>query len=217
MANTYSYSGPGTRWATKQATTIGRLNVSRINSDHLYEALNKLCVTADSDGYLKPSIVDATTGAVKDIETLSWAPAGGNGTANQGLARIWRMEDSAGSLDIVARDLVRQTTVTAGSEAVEFEWQGMRAGTVVVLARLFASSKQFCVVGGDLGAGTVGPSVQVERNSNGTTPTPGCLSVMDKNGTVYWIWVDTTGDLRINATTQPGGTDTIGTVVGTQT
>jgi hypothetical protein len=216
MANTYTYSGPGTRWATGNATTIGRLNVSRVNADHLYEAVNKICNTANSNGFLVPTIVDATGATVKDIEVLSWAPAGGNGTANQGLARAWQMEDSAGTLEVVARELVRETTVTSGSEQVEFEWQAMRAGTLATIFKLFASNRSACVVGGDMGSGVVGPFIQVERNTN-ATPTPGCLSVMDKAGTVYWIWVDTSGKLRVNATTQPGNTDTIGTIVGTQT
>ncbi|MAH47768.1 hypothetical protein CMI37_18245, partial [Candidatus Pacearchaeota archaeon] len=46
MANTYTYSGPPTRWSEGDPTAVDYLNVSRVNSDHLYEALNTLVNTA---------------------------------------------------------------------------------------------------------------------------------------------------------------------------
>ena len=36
MANTYTYSGPATRWSEGDPTAVDFLNVSRVNSDHLY-------------------------------------------------------------------------------------------------------------------------------------------------------------------------------------
>lgn len=61
------------------------------------------------------------------------------------------------------------------------------------------------------------PKLHVERQSGGSTA-PGCVALEAKNGTVYYLWVDTTGDLRVG-TTEPKVTvgDTGGTVVGTQT
>jgi hypothetical protein len=52
MANTYTYTGPGTRWATEDATAEDFLNVSRINCDHLHEALNTIMDTDAADGVL---------------------------------------------------------------------------------------------------------------------------------------------------------------------
>mgnify|MGYP003655226707 CR=1 FL=1 len=46
MANTYTYSGPATRWSEGDPTAVDFLNVSRVNSDHLYEALNTILVTS---------------------------------------------------------------------------------------------------------------------------------------------------------------------------
>lgn len=46
MANTYTYSGPATRWSEGDPTAVDYLNVSRVNSDHLYEALNTILVTS---------------------------------------------------------------------------------------------------------------------------------------------------------------------------
>jgi hypothetical protein len=46
MSNTYTYSGPATRWSEGDPTAVDYLNVSRINSDHLYEALNTILVTS---------------------------------------------------------------------------------------------------------------------------------------------------------------------------
>lgn len=60
------------------------------------------------------------------------------------------------------------------------------------------------------------PRLHVERQSGGGTA-PGSIALEAKNGTVYYLWVDTTGDLRVG-TTEPNITngDTVGTVVGTQ-
>lgn len=57
----------------------------------------------------------------------------------------------------------------------------------------------------------------IERKASATTA-PGVLALQDKNGTTYYVWVDTTGDLRIG-TTEPTPTngDTVGAVAGTQT
>ena len=50
MANTYAYSGPGTRWAVEDPTAEDYLNVSRINCDHLHEALSQIMDTDAADG-----------------------------------------------------------------------------------------------------------------------------------------------------------------------
>lgn len=63
-------------------------------------------------------------------------------------------------------------------------------------------------------SGTYGPCIVIQRNSNATSK-PGSLALTDKNGSVWYLWVDTTGDLRIG-TGRPENNDTTGTVVGSQ-
>ncbi len=64
-----------------------------------------------------------------------------------------------------------------------------------------------------------GRIAQIGRNSNGSTPAAGALSLVSAGGTSYYLWIDATGDLRIH-TSPPNDADTIsdtaGTVVGTQ-
>lgn len=61
------------------------------------------------------------------------------------------------------------------------------------------------------------PRLHVERQSGGLTA-PGVVALEAKNGTLYYLWVDTTGAVRVG-TTEPNITngDTVGTKVGTQT
>ena len=50
MANTYTYSGPGTRWAEGDPTSEDKLNIARINADHVHEALNAIMDTDTPTG-----------------------------------------------------------------------------------------------------------------------------------------------------------------------
>ncbi|MBM3280798.1 MAG: hypothetical protein FJY95_22380 [Candidatus Handelsmanbacteria bacterium] len=50
MANPYEYDGPDTRWATGEATTVPRLNVSRNNADYLFEAVSVLTDPDEAEG-----------------------------------------------------------------------------------------------------------------------------------------------------------------------
>lgn len=52
MANSFTYSGPGTRWAAEEATDEAKLNIARINIDHVHEALNTITNTDAADGVL---------------------------------------------------------------------------------------------------------------------------------------------------------------------
>lgn len=45
-ANTYAYTGPGTRWSEEDPTAEDYLNVARINVDHVHETINEY---TDSD------------------------------------------------------------------------------------------------------------------------------------------------------------------------
>jgi hypothetical protein len=61
MANTYTYSGPATRWSEGDPTAVDYLNVSRVNSDHLYEALNTIIVSASITAGSATALKDGTT------------------------------------------------------------------------------------------------------------------------------------------------------------
>jgi len=45
MANTYTYTGPGTRWTVGNPTAKDLLDLARVNTDHLHEALNAIMDT----------------------------------------------------------------------------------------------------------------------------------------------------------------------------
>lgn len=68
---------------------------------------------------------------------------------------------------------------------------------------------------GDFGSSGQAGHINVGRNSNATYPRPGYIMLEAKDGTDYFLWVDTTGDLRID-TSAPTTVDTGGDVVGTQ-
>ena len=72
MANTYTYSGPATRWSEGDPTAVDYLNVSRVNADHLYEALNTIITTA--------SITAGAATALKNGTTATTQSAGDNST-----------------------------------------------------------------------------------------------------------------------------------------
>ena len=60
MSNTYTYSGPATRWSEGDPTAVDFLNVSRVNSDHLYEALNTILVTSSVTSGAASTLVNGT-------------------------------------------------------------------------------------------------------------------------------------------------------------
>lgn len=68
----------------------------------------------------------------------------------------------------------------------------------------------------DLGD-VVGPAVSINNNTNATTPSSGHLRITNLNGTVYRIWPDSSGNLRIGTSSPTNANDTSGTVIGTQT
>jgi hypothetical protein len=89
MANTYTYSGPATRWSEGDPTAVDYLNVSRVNSDHLYEALNTILVTSSVTSGAASALVNGTTATTQGssdnstkIATTEWVVA--NATTNPG-------------------------------------------------------------------------------------------------------------------------------------
>jgi len=89
MANTYTYSGPATRWSEGDPTAVDYLNVSRVNSDHLYEALNTIIVSASITAGAATALKDGTTATTQGssdnstkIATTAWVTA--NATTSPG-------------------------------------------------------------------------------------------------------------------------------------
>ena len=87
MANTYTYSGPATRWSEGDPTAVDYLNVSRVNSDHLYEALNTIIVSASITAGAATALKDGTTATTQGssdnttkLATTAWVTA--NATTN---------------------------------------------------------------------------------------------------------------------------------------
>ena len=74
MPNTYTYTGPGTRWAEEDPTAEDYLNVARANADHLHEALSTIMDTDDADGLLAIIEQKTSVDANRTVAThgLSW-------------------------------------------------------------------------------------------------------------------------------------------------
>ena len=82
MANTYTYSGPATRWSEGDPTAVDYLNVSRVNADHLYEALNTIITTASITAGAATALKNGTTATTQSpsdnstkIATTAYADA----------------------------------------------------------------------------------------------------------------------------------------------
>ncbi|OHE69807.1 MAG: hypothetical protein A2Z99_08185 [Treponema sp. GWB1_62_6] len=105
MANTYPFTGPGTRWVVTDATAEDYLNVSRQNADHLHEALNTIMDTDAADGVVTGTIqVAGTWGAPVLFGTIRlWddsgaarMKAGSNPSSASDGQRVNLTTDSAG-------------------------------------------------------------------------------------------------------------------------
>lgn len=95
------------------------------------------------------------------------------------------------------------TGVLAAGGAAMLQWEDAGGGLARVTVKGYT--------------GAASPGLRVERGTSSGFEAPGSLQLTDKDGVLYYLWVDTTGDLRISTTAVTGVTgDTIGTVVGTQ-
>ncbi len=106
-ANTYTYTGPGTRWAVEDPTAVDYLNVARINADHLHEALNTVVNTANHNG-LKADVTVNGTALDEYIADTIGAMVTGTET---GISVSY--DDSDNTLDFVVGTLNQDTTGTA--------------------------------------------------------------------------------------------------------
>lgn len=77
MANTYTFVGTGTRWVEDDGTYVDFLNVARANVDHLYEAINTIMDSVESDGVLQPKVVSypASPWSVEVDSGVNWTNA----------------------------------------------------------------------------------------------------------------------------------------------
>lgn len=78
-----------------------------------------------------------------------------------------------------------------------------------------ATANQMGLQAVDLGT-NIGPAVVIDRNNNASTPASGSVRITNRAGTDYYIWVDSTGKLRIGTTAPTNANDATGTIVGTQ-
>ena len=128
MANTYTYTGPGTRWAEGDPTSEDKLNIARINVDHIYEALNLLQDTSAATATLKDGVVATTQSAADNstkIATTAYVDAAavssfGNGTA--ALPSIYATADTNTGAWFPAADTFAVST--AGSERMRIDSSG---------------------------------------------------------------------------------------------
>lgn len=89
-------------------------------------------------------------------------------------------------------------------------------GTQRAVLNLTDTVTNMWLVGADFGTGR-GPTLSIDRNTNGSTPAAGNLFIEARTGTNYFIWPDASGNLRIGTTAPTNANDGSGTVVGTQT
>ena len=82
---------------------------------------------------------------------------------------------------------------------------------------IFGSDGALYIPKFDLGDGHEGPGISIGSNSNSTNTGAGWLGLFDKAGVVHYLWVDATGDLRIDTGVPTNANDLGGTVVGAQT
>lgn len=115
MVNTYTYTGPGERWALKDPTAVDYLNVSRVNCDHLHEALNTIMDTDAADG-----VVTGTVGGGGGIGTIdmSWSGGGFGAYSTSGNFALWFFLADDGKY--VAKKTSATTTPVTPSSSTDY-------------------------------------------------------------------------------------------------
>ena len=89
-------------------------------------------------------------------------------------------------------------------------------GTNRVLINALSNENSFNLSSFDNGS-SLGPYVNIGRNSNATTSAAGLIILTTKGGTAEYLYCDNSGNLRIGTTLPTSANDTSNTVVGTQT
>jgi hypothetical protein len=153
------------------------------------------------------SVIAATSAS--DVAGMIQAFGPSYSTSNSAIASSVRVVSNlSGGLSLVATDASGILRFYVGGETTLAASLQKSGGATALSVASLAN-----------GTGAVtGQTVAIGRNTSGSGA-PGCLILSDKAGTAYYLWVDTTGDLRIgSAPPEEDGTpaDTSGTVVGTQ-
>ena len=145
------------------------------------------------------------------------APNGGK--VGVGVAPTAQAEVLAGATNRIG--LIVDTPASVTASVQEWHYNGAVSATMeaeAAVSRFFMSAR-------DLGNDVAGPTVAVGRNTNAGAegPVPGTLRLFRSNGADYFVWVDSTVDLRIHSTPPTGSSGSpsvdqlAGTVIGTQT
>lgn len=192
-------------WVRRESATTG-VALSSDSGNNLYfqtgtgaGLTSRVYITADP-GHLVPYADDTQwLGA----GVLRWKGIyAGNGAAATpslcvGTTDCGLFYDTSGGLDVVG-------LAANGASAASVRAIGSGSGAVLT------------VYGGAAGAGGTGASVLITHNTSGSGAA-GTLVLYSLAGTAYYLWVDSTGDLRIHtAPPNESGGDTSGTVVGAQ-
>lgn len=193
-------------------------------SGKLVQDAGSLCVISDAGALAAASLAffDSNNDHTLTLDT------GANLTSNRTL--FFDVSDANRQINL-GGDLVVSTSVslTNAGDAGMLVYQPVTTdGTFTIIrnhagnALLNVSTGGRIVVIPDLAMGTgsvTGPIMGVGRNTSGDGA-PGALFVRDKNGTLNYLWTDTSGVLRVGtALPEEDGapSDTSGTIVGTQT
>lgn len=163
--------------------------------------------TATVDSVTAGTVTADEVNVIGSLGTLSLTPDGGNLGGILTNSAVFETDNAAG-LSIAATTSAAPILFYAG-------------GTLKLAELSLAASGSFLGMSNQaFGTGAVaGPNLYVGYNTSGNGA-PGTLLLFAKNGAGYYVWADTTGDLRIGTgPPEEDGTpsDTSGTVVGDQT
>ena len=89
-------------------------------------------------------------------------------------------------------------------------------GTNRLIVNALSNENSFNLSSFDNGS-SLGPYVNIGRNSNASTSAAGLIILTTKGGTAEYLYSDNSGNLRIGTTLPTSANDTSNTVVGTQT
>jgi len=190
MANTYLYSGPGTRWAEGNPTAVDLMNIARVNCDHLHEALNLITNSANADGTINNgSDTITTTGAVA-TGALTATGAIKTDTALQGTSTTLdiKLSTSDGSDSGVTR-ISGGGGMGGGSRGGEIQLHGEQASSNPGSLRFFTGTTAglFSFTNGDflVDTDTLYVDVSADRVGINTTVPQDTLDIVSSSAASY--------------------------------
>lgn len=145
------------------------------------------------------------TGTAALLETANVFTAAQKFGAGAGTAQVAIKSQAAGTIGLIV-----DTTASPTGDVLRLD----KNGTAMIRFDI-DGAPQIQLQPYDNGAAS-GPTLTIRENTNATTPSAGVLRLYNLNGTAHYIWVDATGDLRINTSAPTNANDTAGVVVGSQ-